>query len=277
VAKRAPASAVVATCLLASLAGCGGGSPLLHPARALPKGEVRATGGFSYAVAAGDLSSALAGAQAISNGPQELPPEPGSTPEYARGALVAAAAAPGLAPFAAARVGIGEGFEGGLAYTGRGARIDARKAFALTPRMDLSVGAGGSGAFYGRSPGASLRAVDLGYLRGGGFDVPVLLGWESEGGLYRVWGGARGGFEHAVVETPSTEPRDPAFSTPVTRLTADRWQVGGLAGVAAGFHPVHVALEVEVTYLTVSGVYNGTAGQVSGLSLTPAAALWVSF
>jgi hypothetical protein len=92
-----------------------------------------------------------------------------------------------------------------------------------------------------------------------------------------VWGGVRGGFEHDVVETVSTENRDPNFSYPVTRLEGDRFNVGGVAGLAVGFRTLHVALELEVDFVHVNGTYNETKASVSGASLTPAAALWISF
>ena len=44
-------------------------------------------------------------------------------------ALVAAAIAPGLAPFVGARVGVGNNFEGGLTYTCRSVRVDRRRGF----------------------------------------------------------------------------------------------------------------------------------------------------
>jgi hypothetical protein len=91
--------------------GCGGGLPLLHPARTLPPGEVRAFAGFSGDVPVGSLASAMRNAESDPNGgtaPQ------GGDPTYAKGALVAASIAPGLAPVGGARVGVGWQSEGGL-------------------------------------------------------------------------------------------------------------------------------------------------------------------
>ena len=33
-------------------------------------------------------------------------------------------------------------------------------------------------------------------FHGYGADVPVLVGWESQAGLYMLWGGLRAGWEH---------------------------------------------------------------------------------
>ncbi|HEY8039285.1 MAG TPA: hypothetical protein VIF15_05800, partial [Polyangiaceae bacterium] len=110
-------------CILAGAAlvstGCGGGLPLLHPARTLPSGEVRASAGFSGSVPVGSLASAIRDAESDPNGgaaPQ------GQDPTFAKGALVVASIAPGLAPLGGARVGVGWQAEGGLAYTGRAVR-----------------------------------------------------------------------------------------------------------------------------------------------------------
>src|SRR5580700_1633007 len=122
--------------------GCGGGTPLLHPARALSGGDVRAAGGISGNFVPGGLGTALNAARAES-------PVPGSSgavtlptdATYAKGALIAAVVAPGLAPFASARVGLGSQFEVGLTYTGRAARLDLRHSFDYG-NVSLSLGGG---------------------------------------------------------------------------------------------------------------------------------------
>jgi hypothetical protein len=40
---------------------------------------------------------------------------------------------------------------------------------------------------------------------------------------------------------------------------------------------VHVAVELDASYATVSGEFNGAHGAVGGASLMPAAALWWTF
>ena len=48
--------------------------------------------------------------------------------------------------------------------------------------------------------------VDLTQAHGWGADVPVLVGYESDGGLYTVWIGARTGGEHVDIGTVSSVP-----------------------------------------------------------------------
>lgn len=280
-------------CLLAVAfvsVGCAGGGPLLHPAQVLPAGEVRASTGFSGQAGLGGLSSAMRDARAqlalsgatgqgSPEGPVPSSAAPTTDPRavaYAKGALVAASVAPGLAPFVAARVGIDGDFEGGLAYTGRGVRLDGRRAFELARGVALSAGVGGSAAFYGRSDAGPLPGLDLGELRGYGADVPVLVGWVSEAGLYRVWAGVRGGYERVTVSRLTAEPKL-GFPAGPAELEADRFHGGGLVGLAAGFRRVHVAMELDAAYQSVSGRFGGASARIQGVSLTPATALWITF
>ena len=261
---------VAATC---GLIGCGGGAPLLHPARTLKSGDVRAAGGLSAHVVPGSLGDDVRRAREIAarDGSGSTAPQ-----DYAKGALVAASVAPGLAPFVGARVGVGNAFEGGIAYTGRGLRIDMRRSFDDGP-YSLSLGIGGSAALYGRQQGSDLPNVDLGSLHGYGADVPVLFGWQSLSGLYTLWAGPRAGFEYIVIESVSTEPKTVTIGTPPIRLDATRFHAGGVLGIATGFNHVHVALEAGVAYQVVNGTYNATEVTVRGLTITPASAVWWTF
>lgn len=274
---RAPHA--LATCAAAAglfATGCGGGAPLLHPARTLPAGDVRVAGGVAANVVTGSLSDDLRGAREIAARDPNAPGPPGSSPGYAKGALVAAAVAPGLSPFLGARIGVGSRFEGGLAYTGRAVRADMRRSFDDGP-WSFSAGLGLSAALYGRQQGSDLPNVDLGAMHGYGADVPLLVGWQSTGGLYMVWAGARAGGERVVVETLTSEPKDVTIGDPPIRLEASRWYGGGVVGVATGFRHVHVALELSAAYQSVSGSYNATDITVRGLTLAPASALWWTF
>lgn len=266
-----------ATCAMgATLLGCAGGSPLLHPARTLPTGEVRAATGFSANIATGALASSLnaARSEAVTN--PNVPGLPGTDESYARGALVAAAVAPGLAPFVAARVGTGQRYEGGISYSGRGARIDMRRSYDRDA-FSLSIGVGGSFLFYGRQFGDPLPNVDLGQLRGYGLDVPILAGWESAAGIYQLWIGVRGGGEHVSIEELRSEPKSPGLGTPPISLSATRYHAGGLVGFAIGFRHVHIALELDVAYQHLDGSYNSTQASVDGVALVPASAIWWTF
>src|SRR6185312_13883348 len=167
-----------------------------------------------------------------------------------------------------ARVGIGDGFEVGLAYTGRAARVDVRRAFDLSETWSISVGAGGSAALYGRSgddgTNAAIPGADLARLHGWGADVPVLIGYASAGDLYMLWAGARAGWEHVTLDDAGAAPgsggppSDPQLSQ---TLSATRFWGGGLVGLAAGFRHLHVAMELDVSYATVSGDYGAPVVQ----------------
>jgi hypothetical protein len=272
----APAAAIGLSLGVLATASCGGGLPLLHPARTLPAGEVRAAAGFSGNVAVGGFSVALRNAtnEVASNPSFSLSPQDTT---FAKGALVAASVGPGLSPIAAARVGIGAFTEGGLTYTGRSIRGDVRRSFDLSPSWTLSVGVGGSAVLYGRQEGSSLPGVDLGRLHGFGADVPVLLGYQSDGELYVLWIGVRGGGEHVEISDLSSEPGGVTLGTPPLSLSATRFWAGGLLGVALGFRHIHVAMEMDVSYATIEGDFSQTHTQVAGLTLGPSTALWWNF
>jgi len=260
----------------ASIVGCAGGSPLLHPARTLDTGVVSAAGGVSANIAVGGVAEDLRNAREQAAKNVDVPGPAGTDTVYAKGALVAAAVAPGLAPFVAARVGAGNHYEGGIAYTGRGARIDLRRSFDAG-RVSFSAGAGVTGAFYGRTQGSQLPNVELAALHGYGADVPLLVGWESDAGLYRAWAGVRAGFEHDDIDSLTSEPKNVTIGTPPIRLSATRLWGGGLVGIGTGFRHLHVAVELDVAYASTVGEYNETRVVVRGLSLCPATALWWTF
>jgi hypothetical protein len=245
----------------------------------LASGDVRAAGGVSANVVPGSLGDDLRRAREIAGRDvtgQSSPGAPGTNPDYAKGALVSAAVAPGLAPFVGARVGIGNKFEGGLAYTGRGVRADARRSFD-DGEWSLSLGLGASATLYGRQQGTDLPNVDLGALHGYGADLPVLAGWQSLGGLYTLWFGPRGGFEHVTVEMLTSEPKSVTIGLPPISLDATRFYAGGVIGFATGFNHVHVAIEADLAYQIVNGTYNASSVTVRGLTITPASALWWTF
>jgi hypothetical protein len=263
---------------LALLTGCGGGAPLLHPARTLGTGDVRAAAGVSANVILGSLADDLRRARQLASqgGIASVPGAPGTNPDYAKGALVAASVAPGLAPFVAARVGVGSRFEGGLTYTGRALRADMRRSFDDGP-WSLSLGVGTSAALYGRQSGTDLPNVNLGELHGYGADLPVLVGWQSLSGLYTVWFGPRAGLEWVTVETLTSEPKSVTLGGAPIHLDATRWYVGGVAGVQTGFRHLHVALEAQLAYQNARGSYNASNVSIAGATLSPATTLWWSF
>jgi hypothetical protein len=275
---RASFAAIVCLAVgaLAGASGCAGGAPLLHPAQTLAAGDVRAAAGVSANAIPGSLGNDLSRARDLAARDPSSPGAPGTNPDYAKGALVAAAVGPGIAPYVAARVGVGHRFEGGLTYTGRSVRGDMRRSFEDGP-WAVSLGLGASAALYGRQQDAELPNVDLNQLHGYGADLPILVGWQSTGGLYTIWFGPRGGIEWVTVETLTSEPKSVTIGTPPLHLDATRGYVGAVVGVQTGFRHLHVAIEGQVDYQIISGTYNGTTVNVGGVTITPATALWFTF
>ena len=274
--------ALVLASALLFIVGCGGATPLLHPAHVLAPGEIRAEAGIVARAIVGNLGDSLRDATneaANAKAQGQDPCANGCSTTFAQGALVAAAMAPDLSPVAGARVGVGAQFDGGIMYTGRGARIDLRRAFALGKKPTawaLSIGLGLDAAFEGRQNNG-LPDVDNANLFGFGGDLPVLLGWKSNAGLYYVWLGARFGYEHDTIQPRNSETVPPGGQSTAPQLVGDRFAVGGLLGLALGFRHVHVALELEADYAAITGTFGGTTGRVDGLSLTPATAVWLDF
>ncbi|HEY6080142.1 MAG TPA: hypothetical protein VIW29_15115, partial [Polyangiaceae bacterium] len=214
-----------------------------------------------------------------------------------QGALTEFAVAPGVAPFVAARAGLGGHNEAGFAYTGRGIRLDGRHAFEW-PSLALSVGAALSGALARpgelppcdyriamptlclnepMDPFAGVRSVELSSLRGYGVELPVVFGYRSEADVVMLWVGARGGVERDTFDyTLITFDTVSASSGDATRFWA-----GGLLGFAIGLHPIQVRAELDVAYESVSGNLELGDGpvpaDVSGVSLTPAMAISAKF
>jgi hypothetical protein len=239
--------------------------PLLHGAHVLAPATVQAAGGTSATFVTGKAARALdAGrAAAASN----------AVADQARGALALAGYAPGVAPVIAARVGLQGGNEAGIAYTGRLARVDARHAFEDGP-LALSIGAG---LIYCRFSGSGAPAAIDGVTYNGqtlGFDVPLLFGWESAAGVVQVWAGPRLGYlkTGATVELSLMPPADP-------EKTADLsfWQIGGVVGLAVGFRHLHGVLELDGGYGSATGSLAGVDTTITGVVLSPAAALAYTF
>jgi hypothetical protein len=177
----------------------------------------------------------------------------------------------------AVRVGVGWDVEGGIAYTGRAVRADVRRSFDFGRHWSLSAGAGGSAALYGHQEGDPLPDVDVAAVHGWGADVPVLIGYASDGNLYMAWLGVRGGWEHVDIGNVSSEPGSPPLGGAPLGLAATRFWGGGLLGLAVGFRHVHVAVELDASYASVTGDFARTHASVRGVTLAPAAALWWTF
>ena len=251
------------------VASCAGGVPLLHPAQSLAPGDLRAAAGFVANVATGPF------ADSIRDGGRSSAPL--SSPN-ARAAIVDASVAPGVAPWVSARVGISHRAEGGLAYTGRTVRADVRRSFELSTNWALSVGLGGSAVIDSRRTSEVEPDFQLGAVSGWGADAPLLVGYASDGDLYMVWLGVRGGWEQAdATVAGTTGSMTSSMAMAPYRLSTARFWGGGLLGAAVGFRHVHVAMEIDASYASVTGDVGPVHAQVAGLVLTPASCLWWDF
>lgn len=250
-------------CLAGSISACGGASPLLHPAHALPAGQTAFGAGMSDRFVLGRERSALDAARSANGAP------PGDA-SATRGLLVALAEGPALAPWVSARVGLPGTNEAGLSVTGQALRADARHAFQWGSSA-LSLGLGLTGRSLGRNA-LDLPGRDLDRASGFGLDVPLLFGYRTDADLISVWAGVRGSYDHwsgKVALEPDAE----------TSLRATRWSGGPVLGLAVGVAPLYVAAELEADYAQVSGSVDGGpppdqgSASVSGWSLRPAGAL----
>lgn len=254
--SRLPVS-LFATLLLAPLVtACGGGAPMLHPAHVLPPGEMMVGGGLSGELALQPLRASASGAAS----PNEVP-------------LQDLAIGPGVAPWAAGRMGFAGSNEAGLTYSGRALRLDVRHAFPIG-KAALSVGLGAS-AVMAQQP----SDTNAGAVYGAGADVPVLLGVRNSTDLYAFWFGPRGGFE---IMGGGIQPGDP---TTLADVQAKHFYAGLTAGTRVGFRHIHLALELNASYHVIEGTFRpaatpsgpSTSTSVQQLSLTPAGALEVTF
>jgi hypothetical protein len=272
--------------------GCGGGQPLLHAAHAVPTGTVTVGAGTSGHFIVGDAQDSIEEARSASR--QAGGNQRARDDLVRRGAVAFSALAPGVAPWIGVRAGIAKDIDGGLTYTGRSARLDARHSFPLGSYA-VSVGGGITGVLLrpGSDPpstdangvevtsdSGNISGVDLGAVTGFGVDVPVLFGWRSDADLVRLWIGVRGGYERLhgevlIAERVSGMPEE-SGTTEIGRVHA-----GGLVGMAVGLGPIWAAAELDAGYQSVRGSLDlGTVtadATLAGVSITPAAALFTKF
>jgi len=237
----------------ASLGACGGGAPLLHPAHVLKPDDVTAGAGLSGQPVVLALPSRT---------------DTGSNTTNPAAILQERTIAPSLAPWVNMRIGIVGSNEAGLTYTGRAARLDGRHAFKLSKRVSLSAGLGASAVLKGRQlPGEASGTS----FAGGGFDIPLLLGWTSTAGLYSGWIGPRASVSWVKGDA------FPLADLTASDFTAQQVSAGLVAGFRLGFRHVHVGLECSAAYHHVTGTFNNLEGTFNQITLSPAGALHVSF
>jgi hypothetical protein len=286
-ARTAPARWILGSAFSLALSGCGGATPLLHPAHTLSPGKVMFGGGVSGTFVAGDAKQSLDEARAVTSSGGIASENDRTT--LTEGALVSVLAAPGLAPWVSGRVGVAERTEVGIGYTGRWARLDVRHAienrkFALSlgvaglamlshPSADPAEPSGTSGAVAG---------VDASGAYGFGVSVPVIVGYRSDAELVQAWGGVVAGFEQAmgpvVFAHPwEVTPGDDVPDVTQAKLDAHRFSGAALVGLAVGIQPIWVAVEISGRYFSIDGTMRGGSavakGDLTGVSIEPAGAI----
>lgn len=248
--------------------GCGGANPLLHPAHALPQNQISVGGGVTSRVAIASAhrriseAQSLASSNDIENGDVEQ--------AYVTGNLLERSLEPGLTPWVGGRVGLGESWEAGVAYTGHRLRVDGRHAFENATEA-LSLGSAlhllllqleGS---EGNSPGDGLDqrlAQESLYFSGtgGGIEFPILFGTRRWSRWLEPTIGVRFGYEaffgrmaliQQLNQMPPPTPADQGESVPpdqgeirYANALAQRFYAEGLIGLSAGSAPVFLRLEV---------------------------------
>lgn len=240
-------------CALAALActlaawGCGGAAPLMHTAHALAEDEFTLGGGFSGT----------------------LPVSPTTVEGPAEQVIESGAFSPGLAPWVGGRFGLGNQFDAGLTYTGRGIRLDGRRSFAFGDEdaSAVSLGIAASGLL-------PKRDDDLGSRVGGfGGDVPLLIGWRSTADIYSVWAGARGGAELLRGQRDLVaDPNDPSAPL-VEDLEGWHAHAGGLLGVRVGFRYIFAVFEVGAAMHWAGGTVGAIDVSIQQFSIAPSGAL----
>ncbi len=233
--------------------------PLLHTAQVLRPGNVVMGGGLS-----GTLSFRTASAA------------PDATPESqnAANALDQLSTAPALAPWISARIGIRGDNEAGLAYSGRSIRLDGRHAFDLKT-VAISLGLGATVITAAKQPDGG---ADTDNVSGGGVDVPILIGYQSQSDVYALWAGPRIGYEYfrGFIQPPVDAGNAGSNTTPWD-VSASHGLFGFVAGLRVGFRHIHAALELNGAYHIAKGDLGGRTVSVQQFTLSPAGALIVSF
>ncbi len=270
-----------------SLVGCGAGTPLLHPAHPLGRGQLRVGAGASQQVVLGSVKASIDDARALGDTNDDIVQDERAT--FVEGAVADAVATPGLAPFASVRAGLGKEYEMGVTATGRRVRGDLRHAF-LFDDVALSIG-GGIGAilpnFGSQSPrtgggapkepeGNQIGRFDGSSISGWTLDLPVLLGIRTRPDVVSGWIGGRVLYERFTADlTFDFNPNDALVSA---EADGSRFYAGAVAGLCIGFPPVRILLELSGGYQSLDATVRANDGgsfrpRVDGLALTPAFAL----
>ncbi len=259
--------------------GCGGAMPQLHPAKPLASGSVEMAAGLSSDLALGETHQRIREGRAT---------EPAQAAEemqrFADGAFRQALLAPGLAPWLSGRVGISGNNEAQLSYSGRRIRLGFRHALPLD-ELWLSFGAGAAsvharGAGHEPPAGPGLKGFDW-RADGWGVDLPLSIGWQSQGEIVALWGGLRLGFERLGGEFSYASPTAPVDEGPI-EASGQRLFGGACVGLSAGVAPLRVKAELSVVQSWAQAemeLENQPAidRNFNGLSVSPGAAIGLEF
>ena len=161
-----------------------------------------------------------------------------------------AAVAPGVAPWVSARFGLPASNEAGLAYTGRGFRLDARHVFNRN-RVAFSIGAGATWLLPVPLNRPIPRRAPLPRRAFGDSTSPSWWVGEARRASFRC-GAARAAATSTYRATYPATP--PGFGG---SLSANRWYAGGLVGLGLGFRHLHGNLELDASYQDVRGTAMG--------------------
>lgn len=279
------ALALLVACIGSS--GCTGAMPQLHPAKPLPTGSVELSAGVAGIAALGDTN------QQIRRGRSSAAPQTAEAAEqFVEGAFRAAITAPGVGPWFSWRLGISGSNEAEVSFTGRQLRLGFRHAIALDS-VWISGGVGGAFLHHRGSATADANTnpsetptssdLDAPYSLGGfdmnasgyAVDIPMTVGWQSQGEVVALWSGIRFGADQLFGAFSAGGESDADAS-------ARRFFGGGLVGFSVGVEPIRVRAELNATYSSARATVE-PAGQPSitrhfaAWSLTPAAAIAVRF
>ncbi len=280
----------VSLCMALATSGCGGGTPLLHPAHPLPVSTVSFGAGLSGQFASDHLDATIDRGQAAAGASLS---NAATARTYAAGVLTKAFVGPGISPWVSARVGVAENTEAGLTYTGRSLRLDARYVFPLGEEWALSVGLGATalllapdssspGPVIEENPGTQRAEFELD-ASGFGGDIPFLVGYQAVNGFVDLWAGARVGYERASGELLS---RVDDVGAPRYDAKGDRLWGAALAGFSLGVPPLWLRFELATTFHKLSGELRSSDGapapefgelDASGWSLAPSGAILGKF
>lgn len=260
--------------------GCAATAPLLAEPRLVREGDVRLqVGGAAAAPVGGDLDAIRAGRQQLDAAEIPPPDDEKTTRELLPATVVGFGARPGVAPVVRTTLSLSKQIEASLHYGGRDARVGGRYLLWESRSVDagattLSIGGDGHVLLRGRPEDGYLNGVASQNVRGYGVAAPIILGWQSDGGLLIAYAGAMVGYERVTGTIAFTGRTGTA---PARDVVIGRVHVTGTLGIGMGFRRVRVILELGARRDFINAKIGDESARVALISLTPAFAFGVSF